>query len=202
MLELLGKWIELFWDYLKPGFIVNEYQEMVLLTNGKYSGTFGPGFYLKWPFWEFVYDVNIMPDTMNIPPIALTTKDNETIMLGLMIDFHIEPMPEVSEKDKKKLGWRILESGSKKYLLDNNDSLSNLRDRACGEMSDLIEGIDWNDIKSKTTRTKLRQALQAYAGDIGIIIDEVKFTNKSKAQVLFIENGGDKNVPAIKVATS
>jgi len=198
--EFLGAWLEKWWDYLKPGFIVNEYQEAVLLTNGKYSGTFEPGFYFKFPFFEYPYEVNTQPDTMNIQPIPLTTKDNETIMLGLMIDYHVDPIPHVPKEERKR-GWRIMETGSKKYIIDNNDSLSNLRDRAQGEMSDLIEDITWDDIRKKTTRTKLQKSLQNYAGDMGIVIDEVKFTSKSKSQVIFIANGHN-DIPVIKAATA
>ena len=190
MLEVLGIWLKMFWAYLKPGFILNHYQEGILLTNGKYAGTFGPGFYFKWPFWEFVYEVNIMPDTLNIPPIPLTTKDNETIVLGLMIDYHIEPMQNISKKDRI-LGWRIMETGSKKFMIENNNALSNLSDRCQGEMSDLIEGLGWEDIRKQSTRTKLQKLLQAYAGDLGIVIDEVKFTSKAKSQVMFMS--GDKH---------
>lgn len=200
MLEVIGKWLDLFWDYLKPGFIINHYQEGVLLTNGKYSGTFTPGFYLKWPFYEYLYECNIMPDTMNIPPIPLTTKDNETIMLGLMIDYHIIPMPEIP-KTNRKTGWRIVETGTKKFMIENNNALSNLRDRAQGEMCDLIEGLNWDDIRKPSTRKRLQESLQAYAGDMGVAIDEVKFTSKSKSQVLFMANGKDE-VGAIKVTAA
>lgn len=201
MFEFIGKALEQFWDYLKPGFILNEYQEGVLLTNGKYAGTFGPGFHFKWPFYEYVYETNIMPDTLTIPAIPLTTKDNETIMLGLMIDYHIEPMEEIP-RGKRKAGWRIMESGSKRYMLDNNDAITNLRDRAAGEMSDLIEGLNWDDIRKKSTRTRLQESLQAYAGDLGIVIDEVKFTSKSKSQVFYMANGSEKDISSIKVSTS
>ena len=193
-LEFIGKWLDLFWDYLKCGFFVHHYEEAILLTNGKYSGTFGPGFHFKWPFYEYVYYQNIKPNTINIPPLPLTTKDNETIVLGMMIDYHIEPMQEVSGKQRRR-GWRIMETGTKKFVLENNDSLSNLIDRSQGELSDLVEGLDWLVLQKKPTRSSLQSKLQAYAGDMGVIIDEVKFTGKSKSQVMHIS--GDNSAMTI-----
>lgn len=163
------------WEYGRFWFVVNEYQEAVLLTNGKYSGTFTAGLYFKFPFWEYVYEVNIKSDTLVIPPISCTTLDGKTISIGLVMDYHIDPMI----KNQRRLS----QTNSKKFILDNNDSISNLRDKSAGELSDLMEDTNWDEIRKKGTKTALKNKIIKYANNLGVTIDDLKFTFKSECSV-------------------
>jgi len=179
MLEFFKQYVELFWDYLKPYFLVNHYQEAVLLTNGKYAGTFRPGLYLKFPLFEYALEANIKPDTLTIAPIPITTLDGETISIGLMIDYHIEPMAKNQP--------RLTVTNTQKFILENNDSLTNFKDRAAGELSDMIEDMKWEEIRQKPTKTKLKNKIKDYAKDLGITVDDLKFTHKAKAVVYSVQ---------------
>lgn len=180
--ESLGEWIknliDNFADYLKFWVRTNDYQEAVILRWGKYIKTLPPGLSFKFPVADYHMFVNVKPDTIEIEPLAITTLDGKTVSTGLMLHYII--------------------ADSKKYIIDNNDSLSNMNHIARAEMSDLLEDINWEDTKKKTTKNALQRALTPKFKDMGVTILDLKFTHKCEIVAYKIfSQVGDGNVNAI-----
>jgi regulator of protease activity HflC (stomatin/prohibitin superfamily) len=175
--ESLGEWIkdtiDNFADYIKIWVRVNDYQEAVILRWGKYHRTLSPGFHFKWFIFEYHMLLNVKPDTMDIEAITITTLDGKTISPGLMIHYEIVD--------------------SRKHLLNNNDSPTNMKSIAKGEMSDLLEDINWADTKKKTTKNALRRALIPKFEDMGVNILDMKFTDKCETRAFRLFSKQEKN---------
>jgi len=174
--ESFGEWItkaiDQLADYIKPWVLVNSYQEAVIQRTGVYHRTLPPGLHPKWPFFEYHRFVNVKPDTIEMEPIAITTLDGKTVALGLMIHYQI--------------------TNSKKFELDNNDSITNVRDIARAEMSDLLEDINWTDTRKKTTKNALQRSLTPKFADMGITILDLKFTHKCETRAFKLFTNPEK----------
>lgn len=179
--QSLGEWIKellnTYVEYLKPWVAVNSYQESIILRFGKYHSTLGPGYWPKLPFFEYSMDVNVKPDTMEIEAVTLTTLDGKSIAIGLMIDFEI--------------------IDSKKFMVDNNDSYTNMVDIARGEISDCLEEKNWADIKKKTTKNALMKLIQERYNKLGVKLNDLKFTDKCETRIFKLFGDGKKQLNAI-----
>ncbi len=162
-MEWIKELLTLFWDYLKFWILVNSYEEAIVLRKGRYLKTLSAGLYLKWPFFDYALEVYIMPDTMDIDPISITTGDGKTITIGLMVEYIVVD--------------------TKKYKIETNDAYTNMKDLARGEMSDYLEDLHWEDIKKKTTKNALKRKLQEHYIEMGVEIRELKFTHKAESKV-------------------
>ena len=162
ILEFLAQ----FFDYLKPWVLVNTFERVVILRNGKFIKGLEPGLYFKIPFIDNYFSCNIMADTKEYGPLAITTADGKTITLGVVIEFEIADYI--------------------KFILENNDSITNLRDLTIAECSDLLEDINWVDIKKKTTKNALKRAVGEKVKTLGVTILDLKFTTKCESKVFRI----------------
>lgn len=176
-MEWIKELLTLFWDYLKFWVLVNHYEEAIVLRGGKYLKTLGPGLYLKWPFIDYSLEVYVMPDTMDVEPISITTGDGKTVTIGLMVEYKV--------------------MDTKKYKIETNDSPTNMKDLARGEMSDYLEDLNWEDIKKKTTKNALRRKLQEHYTEMGVEIIELKFTHKAESSVFRFFTDKQNNINAI-----
>lgn len=160
-----------FIDYLKFWVVVNHYEEAIVLRNGKYHRTLSAGLWPKWTIFEYYITIHIKPDTMEFEPITITTLDGETAAIGLEIEYEVVD--------------------SKKYMVETNDAPSNMRDVARGEMSELLEDLNWNDIRKKATKNALKRQLSAIYEGMGVKLNDLKFTNKAKTRAyrLFSDKG-------------
>lgn len=176
-----GQWlattIDRYADYVKPWVVVNEYQRAVILRWGKYYKSLGPGTYRKWMIAEYALADNVKPDTMEIPSITITTADNKTVTIGMIIHYEI---PDI-----------------KKFLVDNNDSRSNMMQMGAAELSDHLEEINWIDIKKKTTKNAVQRKLTPHFSDMGVNILDLKFKDKAEVRAYKFFNEKDQNINAI-----
>lgn len=181
MVAEFGQWlasaIDRYADYVKPWVVVNEYQRAVILRGGKYHRSLEPGTYLKYPIAEYALSDNVKPDTMEIPPITITTADGKTVTIGMIIHYEV---PDI-----------------KKFLVDNNDSRSNMIQMGAAELSDHLEEINWIDIKKKTTKNAVQRKLNPYFEDMGVKILDLKFKDKAEVRAYKLFNDKDQNINAI-----
>lgn len=175
MLEWIREFLVMFLDYAKPWTVVNQYEEAVILRGGQYLKTLLPGYYLKWPLLDYYLMVHVKPDTFEFEPISITTLDGKTIIIGLVVEFEV--------------------FDSRLYITETNDTPSNMRDIARGEMSDFLEDISWGDIKKKTTKNALRKLLASKYEKMGVRVTDMKFTNKCEGRPyrLFSDKGNIVN---------
>lgn len=163
MFEWIKEILVTFIDYLKFWVLVNSYEQVIILKNGKFNRILLPGLYLKWPLIEYSVIVLVKTDTKEYDTIAITTLDGKTISIGLEIEYDIFDCV--------------------KFALEINDAASNMKDIARGEMSDYLEDVNWIDIKKKTTKNALKKILSSRYEEMGVRLKDLKFTNKSESKV-------------------
>ena len=142
-------------DHLSPIFIVSDFESGVLLRLGKYKKNLNVGVNFKIPLVDEIYKVVKTIDTFHINPVDITTTDNKQVSVEPIIKFEIiDP---------------------KKYLLEANEAAGNIHDIARGVIADYLTDCDWEEIKKKTTLTRIKNALKNECDDMGLIIHKVYF---------------------------
>lgn len=152
LLEWLGdKWE----TNLSPWCILNDYEGGVLMRLGRYRKDLKNGVNLKIPLVDSIVTNNIKTNTFEIQNVNVTTIDNKTITVSGIIEFDI--------------------TNVKAYLIDYNDAETNVLDLAKGIISDYLTGCDWEDIKKKTTSTKIKNKLKNRFSEMGINVKDFMF---------------------------
>jgi regulator of protease activity HflC (stomatin/prohibitin superfamily) len=142
-------------DHFSPIFIVSEYESGVLLRLGKYKKNLSVGVNFKIPLFDAIFKVIKTMDTFHINPVDITTLDNKQVSVEPIIKFEIiDP---------------------KKYLLEANEAAGNIHDISRGVIADYLTDCDWEEIKKKTTLTKIKNALKNECDDMGLVIHKVYF---------------------------
>lgn len=180
LLAIIKDIIVALWEYLKFVQYNFHWEEAIIMRAGKYHRSKGPGIHLKWPIYEYCHSANVKQDTMEIEPVAITTEDNLSVEVGLVIVYYV--------------------SDIRLFLTENNDSLSNAMDISRGEVSELLEDKKWEYIKKKATNTALLKNIQEKFNSLGIKIDYLKFTTKVqiRGHRLFSDRG-NKVHPTLNV---
>jgi len=83
---ILGFLIYFFYQVLR---IVPQYQRLVILSLGRYSGTRGPGVVFVIPFIERAVTVDIRERFFDIPPMTAITQDNAPISIDFLVYYRI-----------------------------------------------------------------------------------------------------------------
>jgi len=81
--------IQQFIHELLPIFIIDEWEEAIILRNGKYIKTVKPGLYFKIPFFDSVWKHTVITQSIDIPPQSITTADGENVVVKGIIRFSI-----------------------------------------------------------------------------------------------------------------
>jgi len=69
--------------------IVNQYQRLIVLRWGRYTGTRGAGIRWTWPFMEQVRRVDIREQVIDVPRQTSITKDNAPIDIDFLLYFRV-----------------------------------------------------------------------------------------------------------------
>lgn len=89
MLEPLLNLISIFYDYLKPFWIVEQYNKAVLLRWGKYVRVAEPGFHWKWPLSDIFLETSVVTTTVRLHSQSLFTKDEKPIVTQAIIKYKV-----------------------------------------------------------------------------------------------------------------
>lgn len=168
----LGDWVKdklnEVYEYCRIWYQVDQSEEAVILFWGRYSRSLKPGIHLKLPLVEVGHSAHVKPDTMEIESLPITTVDGKTIMIGAGIEFDVTDI--------------------RKFLWENNDAPSNMRDIMRMELSDYLEDKEWTDIRKKTTKNAIQKNLQRRFDNLGVRILDFKFTTKLEVRAYKLFN--------------
>lgn len=152
LLEWLGdKWE----NNLSPYCIVADYEGGVLMRLGKFRKVLKPSLNWKIPLVDSIITTNVKTNTFEIQNVNITTSDNKTITVSGVIEFEIVDV--------------------KAYLINYNDSESNIIDLSKGIISNYLTDCDWEDIKTKPTLTKIKNKLRNRFSEMGIDVKDFMF---------------------------
>jgi regulator of protease activity HflC (stomatin/prohibitin superfamily) len=126
MLEPVFEFIRESWDLITPLYVINDYEEGVLLRFGRYKKTVTPGLHFKIPVVDDILSAVTKPTTMCLKPQSLFTRDNMSVVVQGVCKYCI---PDV-----------------KTYLIDvsdGEDGIANLCQRA---IKQIIGATTWLDV--------------------------------------------------------
>lgn len=85
LIDVITEW----WAYLMPAIIIPNYEEAVLLRNGKFIKVLGPGFHVKLPIFDEVISQHVAVTTLSLPAQSLYTQDKQNIVVKGVIKYKI-----------------------------------------------------------------------------------------------------------------
>jgi regulator of protease activity HflC (stomatin/prohibitin superfamily) len=81
--------IQQFINELIPIFIIDEWEEAIILRFGKFYRAVKSGIYFKIPFFDSVWKHIVITQSIDIPPQSITTADGENVVVKGIIRFSI-----------------------------------------------------------------------------------------------------------------
>lgn len=146
------KWLwETFERHFLPFTVIHIYERGIRLVWGKKPKLLQPGFHWKWPFAHEVFTEVVTPDTICPQAIHITTMDNKTIS--------IEPTVEIEIIDVEK------------YIIWTNQAESNIRDIVRFVATDYYTDCTWDECKTKTSRTEIKNKLNKRCEEMGVKVN-------------------------------
>ena len=85
LIEVITEW----WAQLVPAIIIPNYEEAVLLRNGKFIKVLGPGFHVKLPIFDEVISHHVVVTTLSLSAQSLYTQDKQNIVVKGVIKYKI-----------------------------------------------------------------------------------------------------------------
>jgi regulator of protease activity HflC (stomatin/prohibitin superfamily) len=85
LIDVITEW----WAYFMPAIIIPNYEEAVLLRNGKFVKVLGPGFHVKLPIFDEVISHHVVVTTLSLPAQSLYTQDKQNIVVKGVIKYKI-----------------------------------------------------------------------------------------------------------------
>lgn len=89
MFDKLIALIQQFINELIPVFIIDEWEEAIILRFGKFYKSVKPGIYFKIPFFDSVWKHIVITQSIDIPPQSVTTADGENVVVKGIVRFSI-----------------------------------------------------------------------------------------------------------------
>lgn len=149
--------IEYLWDYIKPFWIVEQYNGAVQLRVGKFLRVLEPGIHWKLPCWDAVIEHTIVPTTMRLFSQSLVTKDEKSIVVQGVIKYQI--------------------SDIKTFLLGVNDAVDAIADMSQGIIKGIIMERTWEECKSPEIDNIITKKARVEAKKWGIDIIQVTLSD-------------------------
>ncbi len=158
-------------DWFNPLFIIDDYEEGVVLRFGKYNRTVKPGLHWMWPcsIEDYMKDT-VVRTTDWLDVQSLTTKDGHAINSSLVL--------------VRKIG------NIKRWLLQVDDARDALHDVAYGLNEELTKRTMLEDLPKEEFAEELFELVAAEALNWGGRVTAVKFADNARSKSLRLWTGG------------
>lgn len=145
--------------------VVADYERAVVLRFGRYHRDIGPGFHWILPFrCEHVLSTNVVPETMNVGPQSLTTRDGQSVTLGTVVTFEIED--------------------AKRFLLEVEGANQVIEDAAYGAQAQVVMARSWEELQTVDLPNELAKEVRKRARRYGVKVIDVQVSDFTKARTL------------------
>lgn len=155
MFDKLISLIQQFLNELVPVYIVDQWDEALVLRNGRYYKTSKPGLYFKIPFFDSIWRYTVITQSIDIPPQSVTTADGKNVVAKGIIRFSIVDI--------------------KTFLLTINQPADVLTDTTGGMIREIIENTRWDNIID--IDRKLTSEVGKFVKRWGIKVEKVTLTD-------------------------
>lgn len=153
---MFDKLIDLFVTFIKdflPFKIVDQWEEGVHLSCGKFKRTVKPGIRYKFPFFDQIWVTPVITQTVHMKPQTVTTLDERNVVLTSIVRYHIVDV--------------------KKFLLGVMHANDVLVDTTQGIIRDIVERTNWDELVdlNKKVKPEVNNQVQKW----GIFVELVSF---------------------------
>lgn len=158
-------------DHVNPFVIVKEYQEAVLLRNGKFKKVWTKGFHLKVPFIDEYIQQHTMITTLTLPAQSLVTLDGSNIVVKSVVKYRIADV--------------------KTFCLELFDNVDAVSDISQGLIKSNIMASNWDKCIDNDMDNLLSKKIRAEVKKYGVEIIQVTLTDIAKIRTIRLINEGN-----------
>jgi len=175
MFDKLLDWLFSMWEHLWPFFIIKEYEEGVVLRNGKFHRVVLKGLHRKWPFIEEILTQHTVITTLSIPAQSLVTTDNSEIVVESVVKYKI--------------------ADTKTFLLEVYDTVDAVSDVTQGIIKNVIMSSTWQECRDVSIDKAIEKKVRAELKKFGVYVDAVTLTSISKIRTYRLINQAQSLLP-------
>ena len=171
--NFISKFIDWAWDimerYILFWVIVRDYEAGVVLFLGKYDYTLKKGFNWKLPLLHESLTCLTQSETIKTPVETIITKDNKTISISFVGRYEVYD--------------------EKRFLLQANDSASNIPHELIMAGCDYLTDCDYLEVIDKKSYTKIKSKVNSRMEYMGAKFTEIGYgTNTITRPISLINN--------------
>lgn len=143
--------------------VLMAYERGVVLRWGRFHREAGPGFHFMWPFHvEEILTTNVVPETMNVGPQSLTTKDGQPVVVATVVTFGIQDV--------------------RKFLLDIEGANQVIEDSTYGAVARFIMDRTWAQLQAIDIADELTKAVRKQARRYGVDVLTVQLSDFTRSR--------------------
>lgn len=171
MFDKLIDLIVTFINDILPWKIVDQWEEGVHLTTGKFKRVVKPGLNFKVPFFDQIITTPVITQTVNLKPQTVTSEDDKSVVLSSIVRYHIHDV--------------------EKFLLGVMHANDVLVDTTQGIIRDMVEGCKWNDLfdLGSVVTPEVNQQVSKW----GITVEQISFPDLGEIKTYRIMSDGGKD---------
>jgi regulator of protease activity HflC (stomatin/prohibitin superfamily) len=168
MFEKLIDVVLSFGAQLLPIYVIDAFDEGVLLRFGKFKYIAKPGLHWKIPFVDQVVTATIVTTTMHLNSQSLTTLDNKNIVLRAVVKYKVKDI--------------------EKFILEVMDSRDAIGDVAMGCIREVVMLREWDDLLKNPIDDIITKHVKTECRRWGVEIAKVTLTDLSITRSLRLFN--------------
>lgn len=155
-------------DHINPFVIVKEYEQAVLLRNGKFKKVWDAGLHFKLPFIDMHIEQHTMWTTLTLPAQSLVTDDEQNIVVKSVVKYRI--------------------SDVKTFCLELYDNVDAISDISQGVIKYILMSKNWEDCIGDDIDNLITKKIRAEVKKYGVEIGQVTLTDIAKIRTMRIIN--------------
>lgn len=163
--DRLMDWLESLVEFFQFLFVIDQYDEGVVLRFGKYHRTVKPGLHWMIPFniEEIAYDT-VVRTTSYLDVQSVTSKDGKPVNINAVLVYKI--------------------GNIKRWLLEVDDAEDALHDMTYGIITELAETKTWEEIMKPAFMEEVTEMVQEEAITWGARVEAVKLSDRVTSRSL------------------
>lgn len=171
MFDKLIDLIVTFINDILPFKIVDQWEEGVHLSTGKFKRVVKPGLNFKVPFFDQIITTPVITQTVNLKPQTVTSEDDKSVVLSSIVRYHIHDV--------------------EKFLLGVMHANDVLVDTTQGIIRDMVEGCKWNDLYD--LGSVVTPEVNVQVAKWGITVEQISFPDLGEIKTYRIMSDGSKD---------
>lgn len=170
MFDKLFELLRTIWNELVPWFVVADFESSCVLRFGKFNRVVNAGLHYKIPFVDTQYTYHIRTATSHLSSQTLTTSDNKSIVIKVIVRYNIEDI--------------------KKYTLNVWSAHDAIGDTVQGIINNIVKVSTWEKIMSGIEEEATIQAQEALSM-WGIKIEKITLSDLGIIKTIRLLNNYD-----------